>query len=146
YQYVDSISSFNWIITDLVSNNNGYDCILATCSYRGREWNVWFSTELPWHDGPWKFSGLPGLVVSASDADGMYQFDLKDIYPISNPVKPWIKKPKKTTRQKFLEEEFEYFKQLDGGGVAAEFGIKVDAATDKPRRPRVGIENDYKYK
>ncbi len=146
YQYIDSISEFNWIITDSTANKNGYDCLLATCSYHGREWEVWFSTDLPWHDGPWKFSGLPGLVVSASDADGLYRFELKDLYPVSHPVKPWVKKPKKTTRQKFLEEQFEYFKQLDGGAVTAEFGIKVDYAPDKPRRPRIGIEKDYNYK
>lgn len=146
YQYADSITSFDWVITDTVSQKNGYDCLLATCSYRGRDWNVWFSTDLPWHDGPWKFSGLPGLVVSAYDADGLYRFDLKDIYPVANPVRPWIKKPKNISRQKFLQEQFEYCKQLDGDALTAEFGIKVDASLDKPRRPRIGIEKDYNYK
>lgn len=146
YQYTDSISSFDWVITDSVSNKNGYDCILATCSYRGRDWNVWFSTDLPWYDGPWKFSGLPGLVVSASDADSLYRFELKDIYPVSDPVKPWMKKPKKTSRQKFLKEKFEYLKQLDGTALTAEFGIKVDTSPDKPRCYRIGIEKDYNYK
>lgn len=146
YQYADSITSFDWVITDTVSQKNGYDCLLATCSYRGRDWNVWFSTDLPWHDGPWKFSGLPGLVVSAYDADGLYRFDLKDIYPVANPVRPWIKKPKNISRQKLLQEQFEYYKQLDGGALTAEFGIKVDTSPDKPRRPRIGIEKDYNYK
>ncbi|MBD5267474.1 MAG: GLPGLI family protein [Bacteroides sp.] len=146
YQYTDSISSFDWVITDSVSNKNGYDCILATCSYRGRQWEVWFSTDLPWHDGPWKFSGLPGLVVSASDTDGMYRFELTDIHPVSQPVKPWIKKPKKTTRKRFLEETFEYFKQLDGTAITAQFGITTDISPDKPRRPRIGMEKDYNWK
>lgn len=147
YQYADTLlSPSDWVITDSVSMINGYDCILATCSYHGRDWNVWFSTDLPWHDGPWKFSGLPGLTVSAYDAEGLYRFDLKEIYPISQSVKPWAKKPKKTSRQKFLKENFEYLKQLDGSGLAAEFGIKVDTSPDKPKRYRIGIEKDYNYR
>lgn len=147
YQYADSLlMPQNWVITDSISNINGYDCQLATCSYHGREWQAWFSTELPWHDGPWKLSGLPGLIVSASDAQGFYQFNLKDIYPISSPLKPWAKKPKKTTREKFLKENFEYLKQLDGGGITAQFGIKVDQSRQTPRRYRPGIEKDYDYK
>ena len=147
YQYADSLlSPAGWIITDSVSTINGYDCIFATCSYHGRDWNVWFSPDLPWHDGPWKFSGLPGLVVSASDAEGLYRFELKEIYHVSQPVKPWIRKPKKTTRQKFLKENFEYLKQLDGGAISAEFDIKIDSSPDKPKRYRIGIEKDYDYK
>lgn len=147
YQYADTLlSPSDWVIADSVANINGYDCILATCSYHGRDWSVWFSTDLPWQDGPWKFCGLPGLVVSASDAEGLYRFDLKDIYPISTPVKPWAKSPKKTSRQKFLKENFEYLRQLDGNSLTAEFGIKIDHSPDKPRRYRVGIEKDYDYK
>lgn len=147
YQYSDTgLSSSDWVITYSVSNINGYDCMLATCSYHGRDWEVWFSTDLPWQDGPWKFSGLPGLVVSASDVEGLYRFDLKEIYPVSKPVKPWVKKPKKTTRQQFPKELFEYFKTLDGGGITAELGIKVDSSPDKPKRYRIGIEKDYIHK
>lgn len=147
YQFADTVQApSDWIITDSVSTISGYDCILATCSYHGRDWEVWFSTDLPWQDGPWKFSGLPGLVVSASDAEGLYKFNLKEIYPVSEPVTPWVKKTKKTTRQKFLKEQFEYLKQLDGGSLSAQFDIKVDTSPDKPRRYRVGIEKDYFYK
>lgn len=145
YEYKEANPDYNWIITDSVSNKNGYDCILATCNYGGRDWQVWFSTDLPWHDGPWKFSGLPGLIVSASDKDGLYSFDLKDIYAVSKPVKPWGKDFKATTRHKFLKEKFKYLKQLDGGALTAEFGIKVDLSPTKPRRYRVGIEKDYDY-
>ena len=51
-------------------------------------------------------------------------------------------KPKKTTRQKFLKEKFEYLRQLDGGALTAEFGIKVDTSPGKPRCYRIGLEKD----
>ena len=29
----------------------------------GRKWTAWFSPEIPIQDGPYKFRGLPGLIV-----------------------------------------------------------------------------------
>ncbi len=55
-------------------------------------------------------------------------------------------KTEKTSRQKFLKENFEYLKQLDGSGLVAEFGIKVDTSPYKPKRYRIGIEKDYDYR
>lgn len=51
----------------------------ATTEYLGRKWIAWFSTEIPIQDGPYKFHGLPGLIVSIEDADHDYQFLLNGI-------------------------------------------------------------------
>lgn len=51
----------------------------ATTEYLGRKWIAWFSTEIPIQDGPYKFHGLPGLIVSIEDADHDYQFVLNGI-------------------------------------------------------------------
>ena len=39
---------------------------------------AWFTTEIPVQDGPYKFSGLPGLIVKVEDTKGDYSFDLKE--------------------------------------------------------------------
>ena len=52
----------------------GYPCKKATASYAGRTWTVWFSEELPITCGPWKLSGLPGLILSASDTENYFKF------------------------------------------------------------------------
>jgi GLPGLI family protein len=37
----------------------GYDCIKATANFRGSEVTAYFTKELPYSAGPFKFFGLP---------------------------------------------------------------------------------------
>ena len=48
----------------------------ATTEFAGRQWVAWFSTELPFQDGPYKFHGLPGLIVKLEDHTKTHQFEL----------------------------------------------------------------------
>lgn len=48
----------------------------ATTDFAGRKWVAWFSAELPFQDGPYKFHGLPGLIVKLEDLTKTHQFEL----------------------------------------------------------------------
>ena len=48
----------------------------ATTEFAGRKWEAWFSSELPFQDGPYKFHGLPGLIVKLEDHTKTHQFEL----------------------------------------------------------------------
>ena len=52
-----------WTLTQDTATVSGYHCQKATCSYHGRDFEAWFTTEVPVKYGPWKFGGLPGLIV-----------------------------------------------------------------------------------
>jgi GLPGLI family protein len=41
----------------------GYDCIKATANFRGSEVTAYFTKELPYSAGPFKFFGLPGVIL-----------------------------------------------------------------------------------
>lgn len=71
----DSLSYlFKWKITDSIKRNIlGYDCKLATCSFRGREYEVYYTEALPFFAGPWKLTGLPGVILEAATKDGKFQ-------------------------------------------------------------------------
>lgn len=58
----------------------------AIAEFGGRKWTAWFNPEIPIPEGPYKFNGLPGLVVEVSDADENYRYSLKEIKKINDPV------------------------------------------------------------
>lgn len=45
----------------------------------GRKWTAWFTTEIPLQDGPYKFHGLPGLIVKVADPKNTHVFELKAV-------------------------------------------------------------------
>lgn len=55
----------------------GYACQKAVASLGGREWEVYFTPEIPLNKGPWKLWGLPGLIVYAKDSEDLFLFELK---------------------------------------------------------------------
>lgn len=97
-QYVDRISSgftpvnigynedikFNWKIDNQKEKIGAYDTQKATTEYGGRKWTAWFASEIPLQDGPYKFYGLPGLIVKISDDGGNYSWELKGNKKIAN--------------------------------------------------------------
>jgi len=53
----------------------GYPCKKAKTTFRGRTWIVWYAMDIPYHDGPWKLYGLPGLILKAYDVKGDFIFN-----------------------------------------------------------------------
>lgn len=51
----------------------------AIANFGGRKWTAWFSTELPFQDGPYKFHGLPGLIIKMQDESKTHQYELKGV-------------------------------------------------------------------
>ena len=85
-QYVDRISrnlfayeekiKFDWKILSDKEKIGTYNTQKATTTFGGRTWNAWFTTDIPFQDGPYKFYGLPGLIVKIEDQDKNYSWVL----------------------------------------------------------------------
>lgn len=74
----------NWKILSETTKIGDYKVQKAETDFGGRKWTAWFTTDLPYQDGPYKFNGLPGLVVKAEDSTGDYSFDLMKNYKIAD--------------------------------------------------------------
>ncbi|MCW4468114.1 GLPGLI family protein [Flavobacterium sp. MFBS3-15] len=59
-----------WTVTNVTKTILGYKCQQATGSFRGRSYKVYFTSEIPYRNGPFKFDGLPGLILEVSSDDG----------------------------------------------------------------------------
>ena len=87
YIYEDNNAPQQWtLVADSAKTILGYSCKKATCSYRGRNYEAWYSPDLPVSVGPWKFSGLPGLIMTAQDTKAHYTFEIKGLMKTKEPI------------------------------------------------------------
>ncbi|WP_261511627.1 GLPGLI family protein [Chryseobacterium paludis] len=66
----------NWKLVDETKIINTIHCKKAEVIFKGRNWIAWYSPEIPLPYGPYKFSGLPGLIIKITDDKGDYDFEL----------------------------------------------------------------------
>lgn len=72
--YEEEVSPINWKIEEDTMPVFGYTCTKATCNFRGRNYTAWFAQDIPINDGPYKFYGLPGLILQIDDSEKHFQF------------------------------------------------------------------------
>lgn len=63
----------------------------------GRNYEVWFAPILPYSTGPWKLSGLPGLMLKAYDTEKQVEFLFQSMEKIEGEKRSVL--PVKTKRQ-----------------------------------------------
>lgn len=81
----EPIPQLDWEISSETKKIGNFTCQMATTEFRGRNYTAWFTTDIPISDGPWKFSGLPGMILEVSSDDGQYAFLFKSIeMPVSD--------------------------------------------------------------
>ncbi|MGI4762537.1 MAG: GLPGLI family protein [Janthinobacterium lividum] len=86
YYYQEPASLFTWVIAPTTATIAGYACQRATTTFGGRTWEAWFTRAVPIADGPYKFSGLPGLIVKVADTRGHFVFALTKLRQLVPPV------------------------------------------------------------
>jgi hypothetical protein len=87
--YRDSLHAVQWNLTEEQRMIDSISCYKATAYFRGRSYVAWYSPSIPVQEGPWKLSGLPGLVIEVYDENKDLYFLVKSVRPLgSAPVFP----------------------------------------------------------
>lgn len=85
-RYEEKWNGQEWTLQGDTASFLGHQCQKAMCHWRGRDYIAWFAPDIPIRRGPWKFGGLPGLIMKVHDVDSLYVFEAvaieKGNYPI----------------------------------------------------------------
>ena len=123
FQYMEEIPVQKWELHEDTLTVYGYLCQKATCRFRGNDFIAWFAPELPISNGPWKFGGLPGLIMKVYDIDNHYVFECIKIeshekkYPIMMFDEKRYQKTERTKLRKLEKDVHEDFFKVGGWTV-----------------------------
>lgn len=109
-----------WQLTGETKKVKGYLCQKATVIYEGRSYEAWFTLDIPLQEGPYKFKGLPGLIIQIADTESEYVFDFMGIKKLDpqpesfyffRDIDMTTKATFRTIKKKFTENPFAMFSQ-----------------------------------
>jgi len=138
FMYKEEIPRMNWQISAEKKTIASYTCTKATTTFRGRRYEAWFSPEIPIPNGPWKFSGLPGLILSIADSKNEYHFECIGIENLikQKPIVLYKLKYENTTHDKFLRYCQQYHNDVvpyakAAGGASFNAKSMTDVSVDQ---------------
>ena len=75
YNYEETLPLQKWHLLPDTTTILGQVVHKASTLFRGRTYYAWYCPSIPLSAGPWKFSGLPGLILRIGDEQGHYQYE-----------------------------------------------------------------------
>lgn len=106
--YKEKIPEQEWVLLDETDSVAGYACLKAQTRFRGRIWTAWYTPEIPISLGPWKLSGLPGLILKATDSQDCYSFECILLRKEDQPMYLYQHEQLPVTRMQYLKYERRY--------------------------------------
>lgn len=87
FVYSDSVPSLEWKFSDVDTDSiMGYECRKATAEFAGRTYTAWFTPEIPLPFGPYKFGGLPGLILKIEDTEKQFVWEAIGFELTNSPI------------------------------------------------------------
>jgi GLPGLI family protein len=136
----EEIPIMDWKLVDDSKRIGKFICKKAELNFRGRSYTAFYTEEIPVSLGPWKFHGLPGLILEVEDSEGFFKWHLKSVYyPYDekidlNPVFDRVKKFENISYKNFdstliesLKSKFKAIKSRAGNrklSISTEFDTK----------------------
>lgn len=147
FQYLEKPPLFDWRITPAKKTIAGHECQQAFTTFGGRTWEAWFARDVPVSDGPYKFYGLPGLILQVGDTHENYVFSVLCLDTTPQPFDvaaatgapyeakasaPVISKAK--FRQAKLNDDFTFMERMLASGNKVPENMQKDYYAELKRR------------
>lgn len=149
---IDSIPEIKWkLISEDTKTIGGFECYKATANFRGSEITAYYSPEIPIPFGPFKFKGLPGLILEVFNTNSSYKYYWQ--------AKKINFNPSNYVKNRFIAEDYNYLPTVSYKSIVTGFEKKLDNTNNilKSRnqdrggtlqvgkRIRTGIEKVYEW-
>lgn len=92
-----------WKITNDSKVVKNLKCTVAETQAFGRDWVACFSVEYAFPIGPYKFFGLPGLIIQIESKDGAYIYSLEELIKGKSDIKDTFLRSTLVSKEKYFE-------------------------------------------
>lgn len=75
----DSAHNMKWELLNDTARVLNELCLTAKTTFRGREYIAYYAPKYPISNGPWKFGGLPGLILLVKSTDNYVEWRAEKI-------------------------------------------------------------------
>lgn len=149
YLVEDKLPKIKWELSSEKKVIENLICYKATTKFRGRNWTAWYSPDIPIKYGPWKFYGLPGVIVEIKEDTNRFALTLKSYLLNSNSTVPAINLTdlKKISMKKMAEITDEAYDNLLNNlsdSKPGEVRVVLEKS-DTNSHTEAGIESKYEW-
>jgi GLPGLI family protein len=144
FKYTEELPLQEWEIHSETKEISGYTVQKATTNYAGRDYVAWFTAEIPISDGPYKFSGLPGLIIEIADTQNYYHFKITGFRELDTNASSTIEEDRYTTVSKvdFLSAQENYSR--DPLGALSKAGITIGWSEEREKEAKKELKENFK--
>lgn len=146
FSYTENTNDYKWNLHPEKKDILGYSCKKATTTFAGRDYVAWYTTDIPIPDGPYKFKGLPGLILFIHDTNNHYSFEANSILQAQTifNAKGLIYKNIATTKEDFFSVKKRFKEKpssmMNAGGL--QFPKELLDKADRIAKERMKYENN----
>ncbi len=141
----DKLNEIEWKLEKEEKKIANYKCQKATCHFGGRDYIAWYTMEVPISEGPYKFSGLPGLIVKIEDTKGEHRFELTSLEQVDDFHNPICYGRRRYVKGKVKDFLKAYSTYRNGGiGGLSQNGVSVKFRSAHPQiNKRMRAKNNF---
>ncbi|MBO9690798.1 MAG: GLPGLI family protein [Chryseobacterium sp.] len=148
YNYSFEEPQLKWELLKDTKTIDGMKCNLAqTTTDTGDIFFAWYTQQYPFSEGPFRFKGLPGLIIKLYNKNNTIEINASEIRQSSEIIEPLSlgRIIKLKSKEEFLKARKTYYENPNINSLGDDIIIKDDRGTDytKRRKDELSSQNVF---